>query len=285
MNLIQEAARKLLQADSILAGASNGFSIAEGLHIFADNQALEDLFPDLKRKYGLRCLFQGMAAEWPSEEEKWGFWSRLVHHYYGEYKETPVMAALKKIIGQKEYFILTSNGECHFEKAGFSPERIYEIEGNWLTMQCAKGCHDTVYPAFERLEEMNAACRGGRIPSEMVPRCPVCGGPMQIHMQGDQYFIPDKEARHRLETFLAAFRGKRLVILEMGIGRRNQLIKAPLMELAEREPLASYITVNLGEIYIPSRIRDKSTGLDGDLGQILENLAGAMAEAEGFLPK
>lgn len=268
-----EIAEKIREADAILIGASNGLSITEGLHLFADNEAFGNLFGDLKQKYGLQCILHGMGARWPSEEEKWGFWSRLIHHYCGEYKETPVMSDLKRIVGEKDYFIVTSNGECHFEMCGFDPEKIYEIEGNWLTMQCVSRCHDTVYPSFELTEKMAAAEQNGRIPSDMVPRCPVCGGPMQIHMEGDRNFIPDMASKNRMEAFLQKYHGKKLVILELGIGWRNQLIKAPLMRLAAQEPEAAYITVNLGEIYIPDEIREKSYGLDGDLAAILRELS------------
>lgn len=139
MDIIKETAEKIREADALLIGASNGLSITEGLHLFADNQAFEDLFRDLKRKYGLTCILHGMGAKWPSEEEKWGFWSRLVRRYCKEYQETQVMTDLKAVIGEKDCFVITSNGECHFEMCGFSPEKIYEVEGNWLTMQCASG--------------------------------------------------------------------------------------------------------------------------------------------------
>ncbi len=126
----QKICTAIQEADALLVGASNGLSITEGLHLFADNQAFEELFGDLKRKYGLRCILQGMAGRWPTEEEKWGFWSRLIHHYCGLYQPTPVMQDLRAIVGSKDYFIITSNGECHFEMSGFAPEKIYEVEGN-----------------------------------------------------------------------------------------------------------------------------------------------------------
>ena len=127
-------AKKFREADAILIGASNGRSITEGLHLFADNAAFEKLFGDFKRKYGLGCILQGMMAGWPSEEEKWAFWARLIHHYCGQYQPTPVMNDLKAIVGEKDYFVVTSNGEGHFELCGFDPMKIYEIEGNWFTM-------------------------------------------------------------------------------------------------------------------------------------------------------
>ena len=264
---------RIREADAILIGASNGLSIAEGLHLFADNRAFEELFGDLKRKYGISCILQGMGARWPSEEEKWSFWSRLVHRYCGEYRESRVMSDLKKLIGEKDYFIITSNGECHFEMCGFAPEKIYEVEGNWLTMQCASRCHDRIYSWAALAERMALAEQEGRSLSELIPRCPVCGGSMQVHMETDRNFIPDMESRKRLEVFLERYHGKKLVILELGIGWRNQLIKAPLMRLAAQEPQAVYVTINLGEIFIPDEIREKSYGLDGDLTEILHDLA------------
>lgn len=271
--MYKPAARKIKEADAVLIGASNGLSITEGLHLFADNQAFEELFGDLKQKYGIQCILQGMGAGWPSEEEKWGFWSRLVHHYCGEYQESRVMTDLKKLIGKKDYFVITSNGECHFEMCGFAPEKIYEVEGNWLTMQCAARCHEKVYPWADLAEKMAETERKGKIPSELIPHCPVCGGSMQVHMEMDRNFIPETESQKRLEAFLEQYHEKKLAILELGIGWRNQLIKAPLMRLAAREPQAVYVTVNLGEIFIPDEIRDKSYGLDGDLAEILHMLA------------
>ena len=272
MTNLKLIAEKLKEADAILIGASNGLSITEGLHLFADNEAYEELFGDFKRKYGLRCILQGMMARWPSEEEKWAFWSRLVHHYCGRYRPTPVMEDLKAIVGDKDYFIVTSNGECHFEMSGFGSEKIYEIEGNWLTMQCARPCHDTRYPSLEPAEKLAAAEQSGRVPTELVPRCPKCGGPMDIHMGAGERMIPDMGAKARFQSFLNTYHGKKLAVLELGIGWRNQLIKAPLMRLVAKEPNAAYVTINLGEVYIVDNIKKKSFGLDGRLDEMLSAL-------------
>ncbi len=269
---LKPIAEKIRQADAVLIGASNGLSITEGLHLFADNQAFEDLFGDFKKKYGLRCILQGMGARWPSEEDKWAFWGRLIYHYCVKYRPTPVMKDLKAIVSDKDYFIVTSNGECHFEMSGFAPEKIYEVEGEWLNMQCARPCRDTLYPSLELAEKLAAAEREGKALSELLPRCPHCGGPMEIHMEIGPNFIPDIAARQRYEMFLQRYHGKKLVVLELGIGWRNQLIKAPLMRLAAREPAASYVTVNLGEVYISDDIREKAFGLDGSLDEILSAL-------------
>ncbi len=272
MRELNKIADKIKNADAILVGASNGLSITEGLHLFADDQALEELFGDFKRNYGIRSILHGMSARWPSEEEKWAFWSRLIHHYCGEYKESQVMKDLKAIVGGKNYFVVTSNGECHFEMSGFAPENIYEVEGSWLTMQCSHACHDTLYPSLDIAEEMAAAEKNGKAPSDMVPHCPKCGGPMQIHLEVDRNFIRENTGQERFQEFLNQYHGKKLVVLELGIGPRNQLIKAPLMRLVDMEPNATYATINLGEIYITDNIKKKSFGLDGYLGEILSRL-------------
>lgn len=157
MSEYKEIADKLKEADAILIGASNGFSISEGLHIFADNQAFEDVFGDFKRAYGIRNILSGIFADWPSEEVKWAFLSRLIHHYSIGYTGSQNTEALKTLIGDKPYFFVTSNGENHFELAGFSPDCIWEIEGSWKEMQCEQGCHDTLYPLFPLIPEMAAS--------------------------------------------------------------------------------------------------------------------------------
>ena len=114
MGVYKEIAAKLKEADAILIGASNGFSISEGLHIFADNQAFEEVFGDFKRIYGIRNILSGFFANWPSEEVKWAFLSRLIHYYSIGYTGSPNTEALKTLIGDKPYFFVTSNGENHF---------------------------------------------------------------------------------------------------------------------------------------------------------------------------
>lgn len=149
MNKYNEIIDRIKNADAILIGASNGLSITEGLHLFADNQAFQDVFGDLKAKYGLRNILDGCFYNWASIEEKWGFTSRLIEHYTGNYRATPVMQNLKKLVGDKPYFVVTSNGEGHFELAGFDADKVYEVEGNWLEMQCSKKCHLATYPTMD----------------------------------------------------------------------------------------------------------------------------------------
>ena len=265
----REIVDKIKESDAILIGASNGFSICEGLHLFAGNQAFQELFPDFIEKYGFSNILEASFFRYPSEEEKWTYLSRLIWHYSGTYHGSSVMDSLKSIIIDKPYFIVTSNGEGHFSLAGLENKQIYEIEGNWLSMQCAHRCHDTLYPSMDVIKKMAEVQQTGKITSEMIPKCPVCGREMQIHVATDHNFIPDSDGQKRFQSFINKYHGKNLVVLELGIGFRNQMIKAPLMNLVNQEPNVTYITVNKGEIYIPEVIKHKSFGMDGDMAEIL----------------
>ena len=264
----EKIAEKILQADAILIGASNGLSITEGLNLFADDEAFESLLGDYKKKYGFRRILDGFFYHWETEEEKWGYFSRLINHYSGHYTASQVMEDLKIIVGEKPYFVLTSNGEGHFELAGFDSERVYELEGNWIEMRCGHQCHDKTYPSLSVIREMAAQEKNGLVPAHAIPRCPVCGCAMELYNAQP----PKKEVVKNWQGFRKAYHDKKLAILELGIGWRNQMIKAPLMQITDDEAQAVYITINLGEIYIPEKIQGKSYGLDGYLSDHLKNL-------------
>ncbi len=269
MSEYTEIAKKIKEADAILVGASNGLSITEGIHLFANNQAMHDLFGDLQAKYGLQNLLQGMMARWPTVEQQWGFWCRMINHYSGNYQASEVMQDLKTIIGEKDYFLVTSNGEGHFALSGFDENKIYEIEGDWLHMICSDRCCDEFVPDLDAVKKMTEAEESGVVPSEFIPRCPHCGAPMIPTMAAGAV---SAEGKKNYENFLQKYHGKNIVILELGIGARNQLIKAPLMHLSAQEKHATYVTINLGEVYITNDIKEKSFGLDGYIGPILKEL-------------
>ena len=268
----QEIAEKISDADAFLIGASNGLSITEGLHLFADNDAFENLLGDYKQKYGFRRILDGFFYPWKTSEEKWAFLSRLIHHYSGSYTTSPVMEDLKVIVGDKPYFVLTSNAEGHFELSGFDPARVYELEGNWLEMRCGKLCHPQTYPALPAIRSMAAAETDGTIPDTLLPRCPKCGNIMELYTAQP----PKQGIREAWEQFYQTYHAKKLVILELGIGWRNQLIKAPLMRMTASGPQTVYITINLGEIYIPDQIQSKSYGLNGYLSDHLHQIREAL---------
>lgn len=222
MTEIQQAAEAIREADALLIGASNGLSIAEDYHIFAHNEMFHRQFGDYWQRFGIRNVLEGCFYHYPHEDDRREFLRRLIGYWVTDYRPSQVMKDLLAVVGDKDYFILTSNADTHLELSGFAPGKVFEVEGTFEDM-----LHNR--PMQDKSQEANA--------------------------------------------FLNRYHGKRLAILELGIGSRNRLIKLPLMQLAAREPQATYITLNLArELYIPDEIAEKSIGLSGDIAVTLREL-------------
>lgn len=267
---------KLEEANGIIIGASNGLSISEGIHIFADNAAFIENFGDFRKKYGFHSIIEGCFYSFPSEEEKWAFFSRMYNYFLYNRGASPVMKNLYNLVKDKNYFVVTSNIDDHFRLSGFQEERLFEIEGNCRNLQCSYGCHDQIYQGDEILSKMAQHQDNGKVPLELIPKCPECGGPMQVHIEIDQNFLRGmswQTSYQAYQDFINNAHGKKLVLLELGVGARNQLIKAPFMKLTNLEENATYITFNKGsELFIPEGIASKSIGIDGDIAEVIQHL-------------
>lgn len=217
-----------------------------------------------------------MFLQFSCPEEQWAFYSRLAYLVHYAQKPSQMMLNLYNLVRKKDYFVLTSNGEDHFTPAGFIPERVFEMEGKLTEYRCANHCHDTVYNNCKDVLRMAATEKNGRIPTELLPKCPKCGGLMEPNQAKDQSFFLTERWQKKLatyQTFLKQYHNKQLVILELGIGFRNKMIKAPLMNLAAAEPNCTYITFNKGELYIPVELENKSIGVDGDIAEAISEIA------------
>ena len=220
---IEKARKALADADAILIGASNGLSIAEGYNIFADNEMFRRQFGDLADRYGFRSVLQGVFFNFPTQQAHDEFHRRLVKDWITDYTPSTVMKDLRAIVGDKPYFIITTNCDMHVEKSGFADDRVWELEGTFAT-----------------------------------------GVTHQL----------DMSKRPAFDRFLAEYGGKRLVVLELGIGSQNRIIKPVLYQVAHREPQATFITLNLPhEIVVPAEISAKTIALPGDLAATLAELS------------
>ena len=274
---IRTTTELLQQADAVLVGAGSGLSSAAGYNHYHHNTVFEENFHDFEKAYGIQSLFQGFYYVYSKPEQQWGFYSRYIRFM----EEAPVgqpYIDLLEILREKEYFILTTNCDIQIPKV-FPEDRICQFQGDFRYFQCSQPCHDKLYESHDLVSAMLDNMEGLEVPAEWIPRCPECGGPMKIHMIGPNFIQPTAE-KERLDTFLKKYQGKNLVILELGIGWRNQLIKAPLMRLTAQEPNAAYITINLGEVYITEDIKEKSFGVNGYLD---ETLAALKKEAESLV--
>ncbi|MFV0141074.1 hypothetical protein [Empedobacter falsenii] len=277
MDSIERTYREICEADKVLIGASNGLSISEGIHIFADNADFREYFSYYRNQLGIPNIINGCFFPYRTAEERWGFYSSMYHYFTVVRPVSQVMQNLMSLIRKKDYFVVTSNIDAHFIHAGFDRDRLFEIEGNCCDMQCGKGCHETVYPAEELLIKMFAQKENGKVSKDLVPNCPQCGGPMVLHIETDRNFVKD----HRWNDSASAYRDfcqvpsdKKIVLLELGVGMRNRLIKQPFMDFTYKHPNATYVTFNKGDIYIPSEIAGQSVAMDGNIAKFLNVLAG-----------
>lgn len=273
--LYQKINAEIRNADAVLIGASNGLSISEGYNIFADDTWFRENFGDFGTRYGIRSVLQGMFFRFPSAEVKWAFFSRLISRKCYQEKPSKMMCDLYELVRSKDYFVVTSNGEDHFVPAGFDRDKVFELEGSMTQLCCGAGCCDGVTENREAVLRMAEAENGGRVPTELIPCCTKCGAPMKINMADSDDFFRTEQFRRKMQDyqdFIHKYHGKKLVILELGVGWRNRMIKEPLMRLTETEPKVTYITFNKGEIYIPPEIAKKSIGVDGDISDALDEI-------------
>ena len=282
---IQQTIKAIEEAEFILIGASNGLEMAEGYNLFAPNDYFMKHYQDFYDQYGVQSILQGLIQRpFPDEETLWAFFARnLYESYY--YQPTAVMKNLYQLIGEKPHFILTSNGTRRIKASGFKDDNLFEIEGSLGALQCSQGCHDEVYPLEDWIDEIYERAKDHtRIPSEMVPRCEKCDAYLMPNFEIAPSFIRSAhwhQQQQKVQELFQNLTEKSFLVLELGIGFRNQLIKAPLMNIVRHSPQSTYITINKGEIYIPNEIHEQSIGIDGDLAQILENLVKAQESLYG----
>lgn len=276
MDNIERIYKEISSADKILIGASNGLSIAEGIHIFADNDDFKENFSYYRNQLGIPNIINGCFFPYETDEERWGFYSAIYHYFNAVKPAGVIMNDLLNLVSNKKYFVVTSNIDAHFIKAGFDTERIFEIEGNCCEMQCSKSCHNTIYSAEELLVSMFEQLENGKTNRDLIPKCRNCGGKMKLHIETDSNFVKDKKWRNQASAyheFCTVSADEKIVLLELGVGPRNQLIKQPFMNFTYSHSNVTYITFNRGEVYIPHEITEQSIAVDANISDILQVLA------------
>lgn len=257
-------------ANAILVTASNGFSISEGLNLFANDKKLREVLGDLVDKYNLPNLLTALSFNYPNSLDRWRAFARIIEYYGNNYEESNYMQDLKKIIGNKPYYIWTSNVDHHFDLAGLT--NTFEIEGNWLEAVCSKHPEKHgVYKLGEKIHELYEKDQAGTLTEADIPKCDKCGAPLTLNMAGDQFQV-NKKRLTGFQNFIENNEDKKLLVLELGIGPQNQLIKAPSMQLVASDNKIRYITINKGQLLIPDLIKDRSIGYSSSIDAAFREL-------------
>lgn len=213
------------EAECVLIGGGSGLSSAAGLTY--SGQRFTENFGDFIRRYGLTDMYSAGFYPFRTQEEKWAYWSRHILLNRWLPPALPLYQRLFEFVKDKDYFVITTNVDAQFYKAGFAPERIFAVQGDYGKLQCAKGCHDRLYDNESLVQKMAAEQKDCRIPSSLVPKCPVCGGEMEVNIRKNVYFVHDKSwyaAEGRYEDFCDKACCKRTVLLELGVGYNTPTI-------------------------------------------------------------
>lgn len=274
MTEIEKLQEALLEADAIIVGAGAGLSTSAGFTY--SGERFQRHFADFIRQYGFTDMYSAGFYPFPSEEEHWAYWSR--HIYYNRYVPAPkpVYDNLLKLLKDKDYFVITTNVDHQFQKAGFDKQRLFYTQGDYGLFQCTKPCHQKTYDNEEIVKRMIAEQQDMRIPTELIPSCPVCGGPMKVNLRADETFVEDEgwhAASERYTEFIRRHKDGKVLFLDLGSGGNTPVIfKIPFIRWTMQNPNAIYATVNLGEAFTVDHIADRSIVINGDIGEVLEKL-------------
>ena len=261
-------------ADAILIGAGAGLSTAAGLAY--SGERFHRLFGDFEKKYGITDMYTGGFFPFPTEEERWAWWSR--HIWYNRYTDAPkpVYQQLLSIVKDKDYFVLTTNVDHQFQRAGFDKKRLFYTQGDYGLLQCTKPCCQKTWDNEEQIREMVEQQKDMRIPTELIPHCPNCGRLMTTNLRADDKFVEDEgwyEAAKRYDEFTEKVRGKKLLLLELGVGMNTPgIIKIPFLKMAMNEDKITYACIGLDDVWIPDEIKDRSVGIATDIAEVIGQL-------------
>ncbi|MBO4887225.1 MAG: Sir2 silent information regulator family NAD-dependent deacetylase [Firmicutes bacterium] len=279
------------KAEAVIIGAGAGLSTSAGF--FYTGERFEKYFHDFAVKYHFSDMYSGGFYPYSTPEEKWAFWSR--HIYINRYMDPPkpVYKKLLDLVKDKDYFVITTNVDHCFQKADVDKHRLFYTQGDYGLWQCSKPCHNKTYDNEERVREMVLAqgytiAEDGAlvppengelkmtVPTELIPRCPVCGEPMSMNLRADETFVEDEGwhvAAGRYSDFLRRHINSKVLFLDVGTGFNTPTIfKIPFWQMTNEWPDAKYACINLDQAFAPEEIEDKSICINGDIGEVLKQL-------------
>ena len=264
------------EADALVIGAGAGLSTSAGFTY--DGERFRKYFADFEAKYGFHDMYSGGFYPYATPEEHWAYWSRyiLINRYTDAPK--PVYENLLRLVRDKDYFVITTNVDHCFQKAGFDKKRLFYTQGDYGLFQCGEPCCRETWDNEAVIRQMVAEQKDMKIPSALVPRCPHCGKPLTMNLRADGSFVEDEgwhEAAGRYANFLRTREGQKILFLELGVGYNTPvIIKYPFWQMTAKNPRATYACINRGEVFCPAEIADRAVCIDGDIGDILARIHG-----------
>ncbi len=261
-------------ADAIFIGAGAGLSTSAGFTYTGSR--FRQYFADFEDKYGFHDMYSGGFYPYKTPEEYWAYWSRYIEVNRYQNTDKPVYENLFELVKDKNYFVITTNVDHCFQKAGFDKKRLFYTQGDYGLFQCSVPCCQTTYDNREIIERMVKEQKDMRIPSELLPICPVCGKPLTMNLRSDDKFVENEgwhKAALRYDDFIHRHKRLHILLLELGVGYNTPaIIKYPFWQLTAGNPKSVYTCINNGEAFCPTEIETQSICINSDIGSILEQL-------------
>lgn len=277
MKMIRKCKEILASADAILIGAGAGLTAAAGIS-YTDQAKFADLFPAwVKRGFSMQYQLMGYT-QW-SEAEKWGYYTIHLDYVYFKQKKNALYQEFRNVVGEKDYFVMTSNVDELFHKNGFARDRIYSPQGSYGKIQCTVPCSDTLWDIKPYIEKMRRALHPIEqviTDPECIPQCPRCGASMFINARVDRSFIetPYHMERERMKAWIEQSSLKTLALIEMGAGYNTPMvIRMPMEAIAAHLDRSKFIRVNLEHPQVPIELKQKSIELKGDIRTFIEEIS------------
>lgn len=271
---IERLKKAIENADSIVVGAGAGLSTSAGF--VYTGERFKKYFSDFEQKYGFHNMYSGGFYPYETPEEFWAYWSRYI--YVNRYKDAPnpVYNELLELVKDKDYFVITTNVDHCFQKAGFDKKRLFYTQGDYGLFQCSVPCDIDTYENEKIICRMMDEQKDMKIPTELIPKCPKCGKPLTMNLRSDDKFVEDEgwiKASERYENFLRTRQNQSVLFLELGVGYNTPaIIKYPFWQMTAKNPKATYACINYGEAACPREIERQSICIDSDIGAALKDL-------------
>ena len=271
---IAKAKQMIVEADYIIIGAGSGLSSAAGLEY--SGESFETNFKDFIKKYNFSDLYSASFYDFKTQEEKWAFFAKMIE--VNRYNKTPLKLYedLYKIVKDKNYFVLSTNVDGQFYNSGFDENKVFEVQGDYQYLQCENACHNKLYDNKELVQKWLENTRDCKIPSELVMKCPVCGGNMDMNLRKDANFVQDEnwyKQAERYKEFLKEAENNNVVLLEIGVGFNTPgIIRYPFEQMVKANSKTMLIRINKDYPMLMLDIKNKVISFDEDTSEIIEDL-------------
>ena len=270
-NISNKIKELINDSDYILIGAGSGLSTSAGIEY--SGKRFEENFSDFIEKYHFTDMYTSSFYDFKTEEEKWAYWAKHIYTNDTGMEATKLYKDILKLVKNKEYFVITTNVDDQFYKAGFDEEKIFATQGSYRYIQCSLACHNKLYDDTEMVNHMLEKIVDCKIPKELVPRCPVCGETMDVNLRKDAYFVQDDnwyKQNQRYGEFLDNARNKKVVLLEFGVGFNTPgIIRFPFEQMTFKNKNWNLIRFNKYDLNPYIELDDRFIGVSEDIRNII----------------